>query len=532
MKKSDASFRSLRYSGSLLGVDLGSHTIKVIQLKVVNGRVSVVARAEREVWAQLAEAKTEAQRKEILAQALRELLKSSRFTDKRAAISLSGLHSVVKFARLTKDFKKDPRTGIPEEAKGLSPFDANDTLLDARLHEDPHHEGGPEMMAVMAQRHAINDRLGVVRKARLRPAVVLNDALALENAYGFLAPKDQFEPVVIVDLGATTTTVSIVENGVLRAARSFNIAGDALTRAIRRDLTVSLEEAESLKKEYGLFGHRMANESRVSGHNEAYRIYNETSVRVYRAIKPSVKDLCTGIQRTIDGFMERRRPELPPVSRVLLAGGTAQLRNLEEVVRAETGLPVDVFEPLGKRPIAADGAEGPSSAALAVVYGLGLAGALRSRSAKPRINLLPVEAKRAAAVRNAARVLLLAGGALFILLGSAGLYHDHAQKVADDEAKAETQLKAATPVKAAPKVKAPPAPPAKPVSPFAWLGSLRVAGAFGNVVMLSGSKGSFTATEGRLMDEGGTAVPGVAVHLGSKAVVLTGGGETHKIDLP
>lgn len=533
MNKS-ASFREFRYSGSLVGIDLGSHTVKVLQLKVTQGRASVAARAEAEIWKALADAKTESERQAVYVRALKDLLKKAKVKDRKAAIALSGNFSLVKFIKLPKGHKRDPKTGVPEGAKTLSPFDSHDTLLDARDLGAPAEDGSLESMVVVAQRNAIIERIRIVQKAGLRPAVVINDALALENAFNFLRRKDDpGDPVVLLDVGASTTSVNIIEEGRLRASRTFNIAGDAFTRAIRRELDVSAEEAENLKKEYGLFGHRMANDARgPSGANEAYRIYNETSVKVYRALKPSIKDLCQSVQRTIDAYVEKRPVGAIPVVKVVLAGGSSQLRSLEEIMRAELKLPIELFEPLGRNP---DGVvSDASSAPLGVAFGLGLAAHLRRQASSPRINLLPGEAKRAAALRNSAAVLILLGLAAAGLWLGHGAYQEHALRVAEEEAKAEKNLKAATPKpKPAPKAAAAPAAPAKPASPFAFLSRLKVSGVFGDVVILDGPGGAqYTARHGKLYDDVGQAKSGVSVELLEKTVVLRGGGETYRIDLP
>ncbi len=532
----DASFRSLRYTGNVLGVDLGTHTLKVIQLRVNGGRASLVARAEREVWPQLAEAKTDSERKDVYARALKDALKSGKFTDKRAALALSGNHSIVKFVKLAKGYKKDPRTGVPEEAKTLSPFDPHDTLLDARtLTEETAEDPSSELMVVVAQRNAIIQKLRIVQKARLRPAVVLNDALALENAYNFTRGKEPQDPVVLLDLGATTTSVSIIEDGALRAVRTFNIAGDAFTRAIKRELNVTMAEAEALKREYGLHGHRMANEARLpTAANEAYRIYNETSVRVYRAVKPVVKDLCGGILRTIESFNEKRPPHQFPVTKILLAGGSAELKALAVVMNAELHMPVELFEPFRRPAPAADGSEPVPPAGMAVAFGLGLAGALRSRSAKPRINLLPGEAKRAAAMRNSIQAVAAAA------LIACGLWlawtrmEERRALLAEQETAAETKLKAIAVAKPKSKkgtaaaVEAAPKPP----SPYAYLSRLKVSGVFGDTIILAGPSGGYTAREGRLADETGRPVPGVSTELRSKTVILRAGSESYSIPLP
>jgi type IV pilus assembly protein PilM len=529
MRKS-ASFRSLRYATDILGVDLGSHTLKVLQLRVRGKHFSVVGFAQKEVWPLLAEAQTEDDKRAAYARALKEVIKTQRFKPRGAALALSGSYSIVRFLSLSKPFKTDARTGLPAQAHEISPFEPDDTTFDVRILDEDASRANA--MAVIGQKRAIGNAIAILNKAGLRSSVILNDALALESAYDFLHGAETEQPIVLVNIGAATTTVTIVENRVLKAARTLNIAGDALTRAVKRDFNVSAEEAESLKKEYGLFGHRMAASARQpTGHNEAFRIYNETAVRVFKALDRPIHELIVDIHRTIDAFLDKRGKDAPHMSKIVLSGGGASLKSLQEMLGTETGMPVEVFQPLeqpgGGKP------EGAVGADAAVVFGLALTSALRGRESAPRVNLLPPEAKRAAALRNFARVfgiVLLISGAL---AGGHTLYLLQHKRVAEREAAAELKLRAGKP-EAPNKASASKAerPKPKPVSPFAFLGKLRVSGAFGDVVMLNGGGGEYVAKDGRLFDDGGKALPNITTRQTSGTIVLSAPGEQHTVQLP
>ena len=522
--KKGPSFRSLRFSRDILGVDLGSHTVKLLQL-----RLFVLGHASKEVGALLAEVSSEEGRRDIYVEALRHLLKTQRFRAKRGAFSLAGNASLMRFLRLIKPYKVDSKTGIPEEAKALSPFDPQDTGLEVRIIEQD--ENYADAMVLIAQKKAIAGALSILRKTRLRPAVVLNDPLAMENAYNFVHGRRSPEPVVLVNIGAATTSLSIIENSVTRVARTFNIAGDAFTRALKREFSVSVEEAEALKKEYGLFGHLAAASGRQpAAPNEAFRIYNETAVRVFKALDPSVSDLIGGIDHTIDTFLDKRPKGEPRISKILLSGGGAALRSLQEVLGMETGLSVEIFDPLENAVVRNGKLDLAQSASMAVVYGLALSGILRGAAATGGPNLLPLEEKRAAARRNAARVLLLASVGLGVIVGGGRLYDRHRSEVAALEA--EAQLKqAAPPPSSGKRAAAPPAKP-KPVSRFAFLGRLKFSGAFGDVVMFSGAGGEYVAKAGRLFDQTGKEVKDVKSRSSGGTVVLSVAGEEYVIHLP
>lgn len=526
----------------ILGVELGASLVKVIQLRVSGKYLSVSAYGQKEVWPLLAEAKTDDDRQAAYVQALKEAVKASRSRVKSAAVALSGNAAPIKFLKLPKTFKRrDPETGLPEEARALIPFEPSETELSIRnlRGQDKADKLETETMMVMAERRTISDAVEILRRAGLRPEVVVNDALALETLYGLIAESAE-DTLVLVNVGAATTSVNVIENGLLEAVRTFNIAGDAFTRAIKREFDVAVHEAEQLKKEYGLLGHRLPAESRpprdgAEGKEAAMRIYNDTAARVSRALKPAVKDLASGIQRTIEAYIEKRAEFHSPVSRVVLTGGSADMKALADVVRIETGLRVELLRPLenaGTR--GAKGSVDKASAGLSVVAGLALSAAARRPALK--INLLPKQAQRAAAIRNLAPALALLSIIAFAAAGTRIMYLSYSSRVFSEAEHAEHNLLKM--LRPKPKAPPPPAPkPKAPDSPFAYLKRLKVSGTFGNressMVLLVGGGGVYVAKAGRLYLDDGKEVAGVtSAIVGNKLVLKTARNDRFTIELP
>jgi type IV pilus assembly protein PilM len=528
--KKNLSFRSLRYSGDILGVDLGTHTVKLMQLRVSGKRVAVLHYAQRLVWPQLAQAKTEDERKEVFTRALREMLGVHSFDAKRAAFALSGSFALVRFVALPEDFKKDSRFPIPEEVRTLSPFEPDDTEIDLRWLQEPPAKQ-PELMAMIAQRKAIDDLSDIVEGAGLRPAVVINDALALENAYDFMRAGQPQETAVMVGIGAATTSVSLIQGGALRSVRTLNIAGDLFTRAIKRDFGGTVEEAEDLKKEYGLAGYTTFGEGGAEPKDTAAKIYKETAARIYKLLKAPVHDLGVGIQRTIDAYMDKH-PGSPAVTRVLLAGGGAEMKRLSEALCEQLALPVERFRPLAKAHLGGARAEiEKAPSACAVAFGLALSSTLRRESVKRRLNVLPARAKRAAAFRNNLRSFGAVALAAALAVAGARGYSSHRASVAEREAEAERMLKA-IPHKKSSKPHAAPKVVQKEM-PFAYLGRMRVSGAYGDVVMLAQGGKEYVAKGGRLFNESGDEVSGVTSRIGAETLTLTTNtGEKYVINVP
>lgn len=530
--KKPAPVRSLLYSGDLLAVDLGSFAVKVLSMKAKERSLTVLGTAVREVWRELAAAETEDEKGEIYAGVLREIMAEHGFKPRSASISLSGNTVILRFLALPQGYRPDPEAGLPGEARALVPFDEPDTIVSPRVLDpvkgfQPRHE----MMLTVAQRKTVQAGMDVARKAGLRPAVIINDALALAGAFEFFEGKKGGETTILVNLGATSTSVCVMEAGAPRAARVVNIAGNAFTRAVKREFDIPLEEAERLKVEHGLSAPVGA-----TAEDEAI------AARVARAIKPAVKDLAVEILRTIDVFLERRPGDYPHIKRLVLAGGSSALKGLPERLSADTGLETSLFRPMVNT-VLKDGTLGisPLASPLAAPCGLALSNTLLRRSDQPRVNLVPRRARRAAIIRDVTPGFwrLIAGPA--IVVAALSLYAVWAVNVSHREQEMELELEVAAAKEKAAQLqftkKKPPVAQAKRVAdPYAFLGRLEISGVFGNggssLVMLNGDGGVFTARGGRLYDSNEEIVRGVSSEIRNNSLALDAGGRRYSIEIP
>lgn len=525
-------------SAPLLGVDLGSSMLKVLELRVTRSGLAVAGFARRSLRGPDG-ALSEKERFDACAAALRELAGGRRFGPSTAAAALPGNLAVIRF------FKPAPGSPPADQARALSPFDPEETAVDVRVE-------GEEAQALLARRPAVDGCAAALRGASLYPESVINDALALEDAYLYLRPGAVEETVVLVNAGASAAGVDVLERGVSRAVRVVHVAGDAFTAAVSAALGVSPQEAENFKLEYGLSGLDIAAQTEPSDGpgGEAARIYRETAARVAKALKPCVRDMCLEIRRTIESFQSRRGAGAAPVARVVLAGGTADMKRLAEFTAAETGLPVEVFRPLEGADLGRGAGDlDPRSAALAVACGLSLNAARRDGRKGPGLNLLPAAARRAGAARRLAPSPALAALAGFLVAASAGGLAVQRRLAEEREAAGFERLAEARRARASRKPSrralAKAAPPGKgrkgrapsPGAGFGYLSSLKASGALGQdrdaVVMLSGGRGGFVARAGRLFDADEKAVAGVTAEVRGGLLVLSAAGqERARIPLP
>jgi type IV pilus assembly protein PilM len=159
--------------------------------------------------------------------------------------------------------------------------------------------------------------------ANLTAKIVDVEAYAMERAFDLLVdslPCGRDGTVAIIDIGASMTTLSVVNDGKIIYTREQMFGGKQLTEEIQRRYGLSFEEAGRLKKEGGL--------------------PDDYEVDVLRPFKEAVVQQVT---RSLQFFFSSS--QYNDVDHILLAGGTASIGGLADVVQEKLGTAVSVANP-------------------------------------------------------------------------------------------------------------------------------------------------------------------------------------------
>jgi rod shape-determining protein MreB and related proteins len=166
-------------------------------------------------------------------------------------------------------------------------------------------------------------------------------------------PVQEPQGCMIVDIGGGTTEVAVIALGGIVFSKSVRVAGDEMDQAIIQHLKrtynmmVGERTAEEIKISIGsAFPLKEEMEMQVKGRDQVMglpKILTITSEEIREALKEPVSAIVDGVRVTL----ERTPPELSAdiVDRgVVLAGGGALLRGLDQLLSKDTGLHVTVAE--------------------------------------------------------------------------------------------------------------------------------------------------------------------------------------------
>lgn len=313
---------------ALYGIDIGSASVKVIQLN----RKSRSEPWALERWAYLPLTNPlESNPNEKLEEAsrlLKDFLAKENKGPHSAAISVSGNSVVVRYVKLPKMPKDQLSKNLPFEAEPYIPFAIPEVNIGFQILEESTEEGQQkiETVLVAAKKETINQRLEIVKSCGLKPAIVDIDAFCLQNV---VPPPSEspsgHETVLVLNMGASVTTMCILEDAVCRVVRDVFIAGNTINKALQKILGFSGQEAETAK---------------CNTHLQTETDGDDTS----KAIVSVLKDLILEIQRSLDFYLSQRAER--QVQRVLLSGGGARIQGIDAYLSSELHLPVEILDPL------------------------------------------------------------------------------------------------------------------------------------------------------------------------------------------
>ncbi len=239
---------------SVIGLDIGSHTIKAVELSGSRGalrleRVAIEPTPENSfVNGVIIDA-------EALGQAVANLIRNGGFRTRKVVSSLGGQTDlVVRVTEVPRMSGKQLREAMKWDVERHIPFPATNIVMDfAPIEvegEDPESPNMEILLAVAKEEYVFN-HLKVLDAAGLEPQAIDIEQLAGPRAVLEGKPEPPKERcVAVVNIGAELTDISIVQDGVLRFPRQIPLAGENLTTAIGQSFVVDAKEAEELKRQY------------------------------------------------------------------------------------------------------------------------------------------------------------------------------------------------------------------------------------------------------------------------------------------
>ena len=259
-----------------------------------------------------------------VAEKIISIFENQKIKTKDVATSVSGHSVIVKRVSMPLMTEEELYDRIQAEASQHIPFDIADVNLSHQLLEAT--ENQMDVLLVAVKKDKILNHTNVLAQAGKSPVVVDIDAFALQNCYEVNYDMDPSQVVALLNIGASVMNINIIRGWTPLFTRDVSVGGNQYTDALQKELDLSFEDAEKLK---------------MGGTHAGVSDEQRT------AILRSVSDiLILEIQKTFDFFRATASGE--NIRRIVVAGGTARVPGLLDLLKEEFAMSVEELYPFRK----------------------------------------------------------------------------------------------------------------------------------------------------------------------------------------
>lgn len=306
---------------NLLGVDIGSSSIKIAEVRQSGKTVSLVDYAQVSN-VPMAIRKGRIYESDLVAASVRSALDQLKTRNKKCAIGLAGTTMIVKKISVPQMDPKLLAEQIGWEAEQYIPFNIEEVQLAYHIIGPSAVSDSMDVLLIAAQKEVVSKNIEVLALAGLDASVVDISAFALANCFEVNYGK-QKGIVSLLNIGAQHTNIVMLDNGKVVFARDVPAGGELYTLAIHRDLGLSVEDAESLKL--------------GASRNQ------EVPSEVLGIIQQQNEAVANEIKNSFDFFQTTGGGG--DIKKCFVTGGSYQIPGLKKVLTQQFGIPMDLLNP-------------------------------------------------------------------------------------------------------------------------------------------------------------------------------------------
>lgn len=348
---------------STLGVDIGSRSIKVAEIKPggVISAVGMIDTPEGSVD------HTGIYNPDAVGQALKTLLAQIGASVPHAIVSLQGQQSVlVRTIEVPRQTAQELANHMEWELNRNNPFAEANPIKDFKAlpDENPSSQNMDVVMAI-ASPMAVDTVVSCIKKAGKQPAAIDVEPLAIARCLSTgYADSYRGQTVCVVNIGHKSTSINIYRDGKLLMPRQVPVGGENFSKAIADRMGISVAEAEQVKFDQvdcnSVSTAAPANPF-AAGVTQGFTPYNPFSDDpgpapedqppvqsgaadndvANDAVAVELDEFVAEIRRSIDYFRSRGSD----VGRLVVCGGGAKMKGMSEFLGKSLGMPCDRFNP-------------------------------------------------------------------------------------------------------------------------------------------------------------------------------------------
>ncbi len=295
----------------LVGVDIGSSAVKAVELKSggKGGDEFALLNIGLEPLPPEAIVDGAIMDSGAVIDAIQRLFQTQKIKTSEVATSVSGNSVIVKKISLPQMSQEELAESIHWEAEQYIPFDIQDVSLDYEVLESG-GGGNMDVLLVAVKKDKISDYTSAISQAGQSCNVVDVDVFALQNCYEINYGIDPGRVVALLNVGASIMNINIIKGPTSIFNRDIAVGGNQYTDAIQKDLNLSFDQAEALKR--------------------GARVEGAAPENLHPILNAVSENIALEIQKTFDFF--RATSSEDRIDRIFLSGGTAKIHGLRDLL--------------------------------------------------------------------------------------------------------------------------------------------------------------------------------------------------------
>ena len=329
------------HDGSVIGVDVGASSLKIVQLRSSRGVAVLETYGELALgpYASQPIGKAVKLGPEKLAEAVIDLMREANVTARLGGISIPYSSSLVSVLDLPAVDQESLKRIVPIEARKYIPIPITEVSLDwfvipkddnaqdsafDQLQEPGSKPRGQEILLVAIHNDLLQQYQTVAANASITVSfyeIEIFSAIRSSIGHGLA-------PILIVDMGAATTKIYIVERGVVRLTHLMTSGGQQITDVLGRSMGWEFEKAERVKREHGLVP------------STAYSV--DENDRIKSSLLSTLDRTFGEVNRVLLSYGQRYNKN---ISRIVVCGGGASLPGLHDIAKANLSTEVELANP-------------------------------------------------------------------------------------------------------------------------------------------------------------------------------------------
>ncbi len=301
----------------MIGIDIGSNSIKVVELRKDDGAYQLRNMGEAILPSGSVERKS-VLRRDVVSSVLSNLLFGLGIKDRDAAIGVSGKAAVSKIIAVSESsFKKNMKKLMPDLVSAHFSENPQESVYSyVALSEHPGEDGEIPVLIAGIFEETLMEYKETLSSVGLRARVVDIDSMALSSAW-MASSAGVNEKVALVNVGASVINISVLNGNLPVLLKDINYGGGWITLRLMEEFDITYEEAERIK-------------------------YSVKSYARYEQVESIFENFVTFAAREIKTVLDESSQEF---ERIIFSGGSCGIANFSNSLQNAAGVPVEISNP-------------------------------------------------------------------------------------------------------------------------------------------------------------------------------------------